>query len=63
MKDFQLRVVQEKQALEEKIEKLETFVLGDTGVLISDTEREYLIEQLDLMKRYASVLRQRIELF
>ena len=64
MELHQQRVVDEKNSLDEKAEKLTGF-LGRADLLsvVDDEEANRLRYQLDLMKRYSSVLGDRIAKF
>ena len=61
--NFRDRVIAECDELLVKIGKLETFVLGDVFDTLHGDERERLYRQLELMKHYSTVLRERIEAF
>ena len=65
MPEYQKRVVQEKQELDEKIKKLEAFiVVPDFFQKVQNaTERRLLRQQLGLMKSYSDCLGERINLF
>lgn len=59
----QQRVIDEKEALDEKITKLKVFVLTKTYGAIAMVERNALSDQLDVMVRYSEILGQRIRRF
>ena len=63
MQPHQERVVEEETLLNEKIEKLETFIGGDKFLTIDRSEQERLKEQLTHMMKYTLVLRKRIHAF
>jgi len=63
MKDYQQRVVAEKNELDAKIVKLRTFLIGDTFKSLPDGEPERMRRQLSLMERYSAVLGERIGAF
>lgn len=63
MKPHEQRVVDEKQALDEKIEKLTAFTKTDLCMALPFHERTLLHKQLQIMKDYSIVLDQRISLF
>ncbi len=63
MKPYQQRVIEERTALEEKIERLDQFIGGDVFAMLSDYEMSLLIIQMDLMKGLSSCLAARIEIF
>ncbi len=60
MKDYQERVIREKQELDIKIVKLTTFIYSDGIVLISQKAIDKLQEQLYIMMSYSKVLTERI---
>jgi hypothetical protein len=57
------RVVQEKQELDDKIEKLSSFLLGQVFENLPDAEQERLDRQIVIMKDYSAVLGERIASF
>ena len=63
MKDHERRVVHEKYELDERIGKLEKFLLTDTCLNLPFAERNLLVQQFNVMKEYSSILGQRISLF
>lgn len=63
MKDFQLRVVKEKEELEVKIKALADFKNGEQYKKLPQAERIDLTKQLRLMRGYAQVLISRISRF
>ena len=64
MENYQMRVVEEKQALDEKYDKLNFFMTGETFKHeISAAEQKRLRRQLIYMGLYADVLAERIEKF
>ena len=63
MEDYQKRVVEEVQSLNEKIQKLIAFIDTETFKLMAPEDSEILTEQLEHMKKYSSVLEERIERF
>jgi hypothetical protein len=64
MKEYQERVVNEQNALDEKIELLTEF-LKDTNSrqIVCPIELERMDRQLELMVKYSAVLGERIENF
>lgn len=62
--DWQQRTVEEKQALDGNIERLDTFVHSETfeDFLPFDV-RELMIVQLHVMKQYSAILALRIAKF
>lgn len=63
MEAYQQRVVDEKSELDTKITALETFIESDKFEDIDGDEQDRLIEQLDLMQQYSTILADRIENF
>lgn len=59
----QLRVIEEKAQLVDKLEKLRAFIRGDVFDGLPQVERSLLVEQEQHMSRYVFVLAQRIEAF
>lgn len=63
MESFQDRVVYEKQELDDKITRLNTFTMGGMFFKLSADEKERMLRQLKIMKQYTEVLQERIEHF
>ena len=63
MKDFQQRVVDEHTDLENKIEKLDTFLESDLFDSVSPEEQHLLVQQLYVMELYSDILSSRIKAF
>lgn len=63
MKDFQQRVIDECNELEEKMNKLIGFMCGDAYANLPAKEQGLLMVQLSHMKCYSGCLRERIDLF
>lgn len=63
MKPHQDRVVEERQELAAKIERLQAFVNGPQFTVIGPDERERLLRQLVVMHSYERVLGERIAAF
>lgn len=63
MQPHQERVVVEKKELDEKLEKLKTFLAGDTFKQIHPDEQARLTRQADIMQQYSSTLGDRIAAF
>lgn len=59
----QQRVVEERQELEVKIDKLRSFIPTDTCLSLPFAERTRLARQLKIMLDYSEVLAERIEAF
>ncbi len=62
MKDYQIRVVEEKKSLDEKLEKLTAFLKSKT-VDVNGEELRRLQRQEKYMQLYSQVLAERIENF
>ncbi len=63
MEDWQQRVVDEYNALDEKCEKLEAFLVTKAFFELELVDRTLLIQQHNAMSLYAYVLNSRIERF
>jgi hypothetical protein len=63
LQPHQLRVIEEKRELSEKIFKLEKFFESGTAENICAIERTMLTQQVFYMKQYEGVLRERIKFF
>lgn len=63
MQPHQERVVAEKSELDEKVEKLGSFVHGSVYASLAEPERKRLMRQLCLMRDYSTVLGDRIAAF
>ena len=63
MEAYQLRVVEEKKELDEKIERLKAFMEGSIFASLDRDERSRLTLQLEHMNGYSEVLGQRIAAF
>ena len=63
MEPYQQRVVDEKTALDEKIEKLESFIETKVFYNLVGDEKYMLTRQLDIMKVYSEILEDRISAF
>jgi hypothetical protein len=62
MSDFKTRLLEEKEQLDEKISKLEPFIGSEPFNGIDVAQQDLLIEQLDVMRNYSTILEKRIEL-
>ena len=60
MPDFKTRLIEEKEQLNERIEKLESFVGSDKFSSISAVQQSLLNVQLQSMRTYSQVLVERI---
>ena len=63
MAPFQIRVVEEKQELDEKIARLDAFVDGSLFSQASPDEQGRLHRQLGVMQMYSRILGERIAHF
>jgi len=63
MEAHQVRVVDEKAALDEKISRLTAFMGGTIFASLDDAERSRLSIQLQHMEGYSAILGQRIAAF
>lgn len=63
MLDWQERVVAEKKELDEKINKLDSFLLKTPWTLEIPLAIDLLYQQIKSMRWYSSILKQRIMLF
>lgn len=63
MEAFVERMIVEKNELQDKVTKLENFVIGEKFNELKGLEQVYLKEQLKFMRGYLSVLRQRINFY
>lgn len=61
MKDYQIRVAEERIALDHKIKKLSDFILLDRKV--PQEEIDLMRKQLLIMKEYSNCLLERIRVF
>jgi hypothetical protein len=61
--DYQERVFDERDEIENKIVKLATFLFSNESKNITYLERENLINQLYIMMEYSKILRKRISKF
>ena len=59
----QERVVKEKEELDEKLEKLLRFFMGDVYKKLDEAEQDRLSNQATAMKRYSDILGERIAAF
>ena len=63
MEDYQRRVVDEKNELDEKLKALRDFMHGDIYASLDAIDQGLLMVQLVAMDNYSDVLARRIELF
>ena len=61
MKSFEQRVIDEKNDLDDKIEKLSVFIMtSGTFIILDNDEQENLKLQLNIMSSYSLVLNNRM---
>ena len=60
MKDYQHEVVGEKSDLDWKIDKLAAFVNSERLQSLPKDEIDRLVKQLDIMRQYSGILKERI---
>ena len=63
MEAYQQRVVEEKEALDEKIEKLKAFTDTERFCALDEAEQERMTYQLEVMREYSQILGERIAAF
>jgi hypothetical protein len=63
MEAYQERVVEEREQLGAKIDKLGSFVSSDVFKTVDDAEQKRLRRQLTIMQQYLQVLNERIAEF
>ena len=63
LKAYQQRVMDEKQDLDEKIDKLDKFVQSDEYAQVPPQEAQRLLQQLAAMREYNRILEDRIANF
>jgi hypothetical protein len=63
MKPYQKRVIDEKDLLDEKLDKLNKFIESDAFDDLKDDDRKLLIKQEDAMSIYSDILEERIDRF
>jgi len=63
MEAYQQRVVEEKAALDEKIEKLGQFVGTERFCALPESEQVRMTRQLEVMREYSQILGERIAAF
>ena len=62
MSDFKTRLIQERDELQEKIDKLRVFLSSDKADILSDMEKTLMYCQFTAMVHYEAQLAQRIKL-
>ncbi len=63
MHEYQQRVVDEADALEEKIEKLSNFIESTLYDKLEEIDQQFLVLQLGTMTTYYGILHMRIDRF
>ena len=63
MEEYQKRVVQEKEELDERIMKLKRFINNVPAFGVDSDDMSLLRMQLNAMRRYSDILGDRIERF
>lgn len=61
MSDFKTRLVEEQVQLEEKLNKLDSFILSDDFNKIDDVQKALLQVQATAMNTYNQCLKERLE--
>ena len=61
MSDFKTRLIEEKAQLEEKIDKLDAFLVSEKVKEIDDVQKALLQVQATAMNTYLQCLKERIE--
>ena len=59
--DFKTRLIEEKNQLEEKLDKLDAFLVSDKVEDIADVQKALLFVQATAMNTYLRCLEERIE--
>ena len=59
--DFKTRLIEEKNQLEEKLDKLDAFLVSDKADDIADVQKALLFVQATAMNTYLRCLEERIE--
>ena len=60
MNDFKIRLIDEKEQLEEKLDKLDAFLMSEKVDTIDDTQKALLFVQATAMNTYLQCLIERI---
>jgi len=63
MQDYQQRVVDEQNELDEKARKLDAFLMSDKSSGLHPDERTRMVRQLQVMQEYSGILGERIAAF
>ena len=61
MSDFKTRLVEEQAQLEEKLDKLDAFLMSENSSKIEDVQKALLQVQATAMNTYLQCLKERIE--
>jgi hypothetical protein len=63
MEDYQTRVIEEKDELDNKRAKLDVFIEGDIFPTLKTRDQDLLVKQTNAMSQYSKILQKRIERF
>ena len=63
MQDYQKRVIEEKNVLDGKIERLKAFFSSDIYLSLREENQQLFQEQLEFMVGYTDILAKRIQQF
>jgi hypothetical protein len=63
MLEYQIRVIEEKDELDNKRAKLDVFIEGDIFPKLDTKDQKLLVKQAVIMTEYAKVLDKRIQRF
>lgn len=61
MSDFKLRLLEERDQLQEKVTKLDTFICSEAFKTVSDNQQNLLENQLIIMEDYLWLLNARLK--
>ena len=61
MSDFKTRLVEEQAQLEEKLDRLDAFLVSENVTKVADTQQALLRVQATAMNTYLQCLKERIE--
>ena len=61
MSDFKTRLIEEKEQLEEKLNKLDAFIVSENFNKVDDVQKALLQVQATSMNTYLQCLKERIE--
>ena len=63
MEEYQTRVIEEKDELDNKRAKLDVFIEGDIFPTLKTRDQDLLVKQTNAMSQYSKILQKRIERF